>query len=95
MTETDAVQRLGLAQVVPLSRMLLLMYIDYITTFCPRYSTPTVLLELVGKAEITLIADEVVLHIRDWTSRLTTKMVGCDVGCVWEVGPQEDDEMRE
>lgn len=59
---------LGLTQGAPLSLVLCLIYINDIADHCPRQLETTVTTNSVGKAEITLTADDVVVHAADWES---------------------------
>lgn len=68
VTGTVAAQRLGLTQGAPLSPLLFLIYIDDIAKYCHRPVPDAVQNREIGNAEITLTANDVALHTRDWRS---------------------------
>lgn len=66
VTGTKIVQKLVLTQGSPLSLVLFLVYINKITHFCPRPSPSSVITDSIREAGITITADDIALHTRDW-----------------------------
>lgn len=65
--EKKVVLRLGLAQVVPLSPILFFVYSNDLQKCSDRIVGNETTQSELGKDEVTLTADDVVLHTNDWT----------------------------
>lgn len=66
VTRKRATLRLSLTQGPPLSSVLFLIYINDMTEFCPRPVSFEAQEDTLGGAEVTLMADDVVLHAKGW-----------------------------
>lgn len=68
--EREAYLRLGLTKGAPLSPILFVEYIEDIPYFRRRHTTRAVLTSAPGEAEISMTADDVVIHTKDWGSMI-------------------------
>lgn len=63
---TIATLKLGLTQGVLLSPILFLIYINYLTSFCPRGAKEKVSTNYLERAKITMTADDVAFQTHTW-----------------------------
>lgn len=63
---TERIQRLGITKGAPLSTIIFLIYIDDIGSCGTRPLDDVVNTENLGNAEMTLTADDVIIHRREW-----------------------------